>query len=383
MNPNSYQDSRLINILSLEKQYQLILNQYEQAYQTYINLLNNNVQTIVTNYNIEAGQGKNCSGSGSSGRFPDGMWEKNVGYYPQKQCKAICDENPYCSGYNLGAKDSNDNFSCSIFADTNTQVINKPNANGCYRKKNFVKPSNLSTTNIQQQFNNNNKFAEFISIPGKNFWGTAPLNQGTVDSLEQCESMCISDLNCTGATFQSSNNICFTRAGMAEIVNGKSTDYALIPQVRQILNTLQNLNNQLLGINQQIDTHMEALYPIAEKDKADKNAKQLELNDSYSKLLEEKYEIMTSLQEYETLEKENDINSLTVNQQNIMYKFWTLLAIFLLAIIFQVIFKLNGSSFIYWIMTVLSIMIFISLDWWSLIPIILLPFLFKLIYYPS
>ena len=99
--------------------------------------------------------------------------------------------------------------------------------------------------------------------------------------------------------------------------------------------------------------------------------------------MEEKDDIMTSLQDYENLEKEYEDNSLSVNRENILYKFWSLLAILLLAITFKVIFKVNGSSFIFLIFTVLAVIISLSFDWWSLIPIILLPFLFKMIYYPS
>lgn len=610
MNPisNSNQqkeDSMLISILSLEKQYQQTLNQYEQAYQTYINLLSNNLQTVVSDYDKIAGPGSVCSGS--STWFPDGMWEKDAGYLPEDQCRVLCDENPYCSGYNLGAKKTNGTFSCKLFAETNTQVTNQANANGCYRKKQFVKPSTVTTTiqgygiigigldgkdyykpsltdswqrlnndygndliacavnpannkyyilntkkeiytknsytdygsiyipgscceismtfspdgsislmvgtdgniwkapannlsndtpflrpksghtcisvainpngkvfyvssdfgvytnnssynnpsenwtlithsccvksiafapdgtmigvgtdnklytkqpndnysgfwvqvpggaccvtsiatirnsttssstNIPSQFRatSNNKVAEFISIPGKNYWGKAPLSQGQVNSIQDCENMCASDINCSGATFQSSNKVCFTRTGMSEVVNGQSSDYALIPQVRQMLNTLKNLNDQLLNINQQIDTQIQALYPIAQQDQIKKNAKQLELNDNYAKLMEEKADILTSLQDYENLEKEYEDNSLNVNRENILYKFWSLFAILLLAITFKVIFKVNGSSFIFLIFTVIAIIITLSFDWWSLIPIILLPFLFKMIYYPS
>jgi len=614
MNPisNSNQqqeDSMLISILSLEKQYQQTLNQYEQAYQTYINLLSNNLQTIVSDYDLlkdsNGSSNTYCRGAG----WNQNGWPKMAGSLPQDQCRVLCDENPYCSGYDISRRDRNGNYDCALFNTTNLspQPTTDGTNYGCYRKKNFVSPSTVTTTregygiigigldgkdyykpsltdswqrlnndygndliacavnpannkyyilntkkeiytknsytdygsiyipgscceismtfspdgsislmvgtdgniwkapannlsndtpflrpksghtcisvainpngkvfyvgsdlgvytnnssynnpsenwtlithsccvkaiafapdgtmigvgtdnklytkqpndnysgfwvqvpggaccvtsiatirnsttststNIPDQFRatSNNRVAEFISIPGKNFWGRAPLSQGQVNSIQDCENMCASDPNCSGATFQSSNKVCFTRTGMSEVVSGQSSDYALIPQVRQMLNTLKNLNDELLNINQQIDTQIQALYPIAQQDQADKNAKQLELNDNYAKLMEEKDDIMTSLQDYENLEKEYEDNSLSVNRENILYKFWSLLAILLLAITFKVIFKVNGSSFIFLIFTVLAVIISLSFDWWSLIPIILLPFLFKMIYYPS
>ena len=74
------------------------------------------------------------------------MWEKTPGNYPQNGCQALCDENPFCYGYNLGIKNSIGNPRCSIFADTGAKPMNQGGANGCYTKKNFVRPSSSRNT---------------------------------------------------------------------------------------------------------------------------------------------------------------------------------------------------------------------------------------------
>jgi hypothetical protein len=235
----------------------------------------------------------------------------------------------------------------------------------------------------QIKASNNNALAEFSAIPGKNYWGASALKEGAVSSLQDCETMCASDINCSGATFQSDKNYCYTRTGESELVTGKDTDYALIPQIRQSLLALNDLNIKLLDLNQQITAELVNLYPIAKQDQADKNEKQRELNETYAKLLGEKGIINDNLQQYQTLEQEYENNSLMVNQHNLLLKFWSIFALVLLAITFKIVFNIQGSSFIFLMITVLLIAIFLSLDWWSLIPVILLPLLFKLIYYPS
>jgi hypothetical protein len=248
---------------------------------------------------------------------------------------------------------------------------------------NTSKTSTSVNSQAPTQISNGNALAEFTALQGKNFWGSGPLNEGTVSSLQDCETMCASDVNCSGATFQSDKNYCYTRTGEGDIVTGADTDYALIPQVRQSLISVLSLNNQLLDINQQIQAQLDNLYPIAKKDEAAKNAKQLQLNINYARLFKEKSLIEVRLQDNETLEQEYLNNTLLVNQTNILLKFWSLFALVVLAITFKIVFKVKGSSFIFLIITTLLIMIFLSLDWISLIPIVLLPLLFKMIYYPS
>lgn len=245
--------------------------------------------------------------------------------------------------------------------------------------------TSTTSTNIptQVKFSNNNALAEFSRNQGKNFWGASALKEGAAASIEECESMCASDINCSGATFIGDKNYCYTRTGEGELVIGADNDYALIPQIRTSLMILQKLNTQLLNLNQQIESEMSSLFPIAKADQAAKNDKQRELNQAYLQLLEEQVMVAEQLSEFETAEQEYENNSLMVTQQNLLLKFWSIFAIVVLAILFKVIFKVQGTSFIFLILTVLLILIFFSLDWWSLIPIILLPLLFKMIYFPS
>jgi hypothetical protein len=114
-----------------------------------------------------------------------------------------------------------------------------------------------------------------------------------------------------------------------------------------------------------------------------KNEKQRELNTNYAKLIGEQTLIKTHLQDVGTLEIEHENNTLMVNQHNLLLRFWAILALVVLAITFKFVFQVKGSSLIFLMITILLIAVCLSLDWWSFIPVILLPFLFKMIYYPS
>lgn len=603
------QNTSLINISTLESEYQTLLNQYEQAYQFYINVLNKYEQNAVSNYELL----KTSNGSSNTYCRGDGWnqpgWPKMVGYYPKEQCQALCEENPYCGGFDITRKDKNGNYDCALYNISNLSPVYSPEGYGCYKKKNFNAPYkqtiqkfsyaivgigtdgldyyrphlnapwqrlnndtgrdliccavnpvnnnffianksfncaykkkysdytftaipgsccekgisispdgkfivmigaydnqlygcpldgfitgaphylennpnqweyckavaispqgqvfvvgsdsslymkdsyltlkttlwkyvsgscclialsfapdgtlvgvgtdgqlwtkqpdngytgnwtlvpnsgnvisigiiNTSTTEIntvypqQTTISNNNQIADFVSLKGRNYWGSGSLKQSQVQSIEDCKSMCASDMNCTGATFNSDRNYCYTRTGEGDLVTGNSNDYALIPAKRQALLSLQIINNKLLNVVQQLNLEFKKLEPKVEQNQQNKNKKQKILLDNYSKLLEEQQIIDDSLNDYQSLEKENENHYLLVNQKHIVFKFWALFAFILLAIIFKVVFKIEGYSFIFLIITILVVMILLSIDWWSLIPIVFLPLLIKMIYFP-
>jgi len=377
-------NSSIIQLQTLEKEYAVVLGEYQEANENFMHLLQDEKKTGIKNYSQVIGSGGICSGS--SQLFPDGTWEKNTGNFPIKQCEDLCNENAYCAGYNLGSLDSNNNPQCILFSDPDSIPVNSTSGEGCFKKNNFQIPISGDSSTQQQVNTNTNNInlpTEFATLQGRNYWGTSPLKSSVVATMDDCKTMCASDLNCTGATFQGATNFCYTRSGENELTIGADTDYALIPKIRQSLLIMKNLNNKLININQQINVQMQSLIPIAKEEEANKNEKQRELNLFYEELLQQKTIIDENLIENNTFFKENENNSLVVNQQGILLKIWSLFALFLLALTLKIIFNIKGSSFIFLIITVCIIMVLLSLDWWSLIPIIILPLLFKLIYFPS
>ena len=183
--------------------------------------------------------------------------------------------------------------------------------------------------------------SSFIALKGRTYWGTNGLKETAMQTVEECESMCASDTNCTGATFNSSKRYCWTRGGDGTLTIGKTNDYAIVPKIRQNLIVLKNLNQRLLDINAKINAEINTIYPIAKQDVVLKNKKQVELENYYSLLLNEKIELEKSLQEYETIEEQYENNFLNTVSQNTSLRLWT---IFMLIILIVTIKKLSGTS---------------------------------------
>ena len=120
---------------------------------------------------------------------------------------------------------------------------------------NYTKNLNTNTAN--------DGVTQFATLKGRTYWGQYGIQEKSVKTVNECESMCASDLKCTGATFNPSKRYCWTRGGDGNITNGTDTDIAIIPESKQNLIILKGLNEKLISINTKINNELAILYPIA------------------------------------------------------------------------------------------------------------------------
>jgi hypothetical protein len=95
---------------------------------------------------------------------------------------------------------------------------------------------------------------DYISIKGKQWWGTGELKTESVETENECIALCETDEKCSGATFNSKEKMCWTRSGDSEIVDDdeSGTDYALIKKLKYHMTLLKSLNLKLLELNEKI-----------------------------------------------------------------------------------------------------------------------------------
>ena len=192
--------------------------------------------------------------------------------------------------------------------------------------------------NTLQTNNTNNTFA---ALPGRSWWGQNGLKEGTVDTQEECENMCATSENCSGATFNPSKRYCWTRSGEGVLSPGIDTNYALIPKQKSDLIIMQGLNDKLISLNEQITNELTTINPQVKLQDKNKNMKQQELSVTYNKLLEQKLEMERQLEEYSSVEEENMEQGAYAGQQNLSYRFWILLTILVIIITLR---KMLGKS---------------------------------------
>ena len=173
---------------------------------------------------------------------------------------------------------------------------------------------------------------EFTSFKGRTWWGTGSVSQGTTTTQQECETMCANSENCSGAIFNPVKRYCWARTGDGPITVGETDDYALIPKQKASLIVMQSLNDKLLSINQQISTELKNINPEVKAQMNKNITQQTQLDNSYQSLLEQKMEMAKQLQEYTSLEQENENQTLFVNQKSISMRFWVLITAIILLI---------------------------------------------------
>jgi hypothetical protein len=180
-------------------------------------------------------------------------------------------------------------------------------------------------TTLKTSTSNSNSTIKFAALKGRTWWGTGSLSEGAVNTKKECETMCANSSQCSGATFNPVKRYCWTRTGDTSITVGETDDYALIPKQKAALIVMKTLNDKLLSINKKIAVEFKNINPEVEQQMKDKDIKHQELNKSYQSLLEQKLEMEKQLQEYYSIEQENENQSLYANQQSTSMRFLILI----------------------------------------------------------
>ncbi len=190
----------------------------------------------------------------------------------------------------------------------------------------------------------------YVSYSGSAWWGNGTiLNEGSVDTPEQCQDMCTNSSGCTGTTYNSEKQYCWVSSGQGNVVPGIDSDEAQLPMMQDKLRNLKSINEQLQDLNKKLLDILSQLAPQYDSDKKSMSAKQEILESKYTELTDQQGHLLLLLKETETLEEQYNNNNLVLNQQNAMFKIWLFIVILLLAWVIKLFItptKINNGVFI-------------------------------------
>lgn len=200
---------------------------------------------------------------------------------------------------------------------------------------------------------------KFVALKGRTWWGSSGLKEGTVANQTECENMCASDTKCTGATFNPVKKYCWTRTGDGRLSTGEDNDYALLTKQKSALELTNSLNAKLITINNEITTLLKDMNPHVIEQKQEINYKQGQLDKSYKNLLKNKFDMEKQLQEYHSIDQENEKQSLFVSQKNTLLRFWVLITCLVLLFTIR---KMYGAErlpflFVFWLLVVIIMLV--------------------------
>ena len=220
---------------------------------------------------------------------------------------------------------NSENHSCCV---TSITTVSNPNYNS----------SNFNTTTAPD-FSINSP--PLTTMPGKAFWGSGSQSVTTGGTQEQCQALCSSTTNCSGATYNPTAHgqpMCWLRTGEGQVVPALDSDVAIIPEAQKYLLIIEAINNKLISTNQQIQNVINQSQPVYNSMKTEGQEKNKELIQNYMKLVVERERIAETLKSYEDLDKSEQQGQMRVTQKQYSY---ILLSIIAIGVIF-ILYKFSG-----------------------------------------
>jgi hypothetical protein len=216
-------------LISLETEYSIVLKMYEEAYKNYSETLKNSVAIVEED---PCGSFASTSTNISQACY-DKIW-KDVGCTTKAP---VMQPNDWISNQTLDGVKTDSNLWATLDTDHHRQ--------GCYGTTAGKQPADGS---------------EFATLKGYTFWGKKGISSETSTSESDCATKCANTKNCTGATFNTSRQLCWIRNGDGEINPGLSDDYAIVSALKKQAFTLQKLNERLTELNSEIMAEMGTLF---------------------------------------------------------------------------------------------------------------------------
>jgi hypothetical protein len=205
----------------------------------------------------------------------------------------------------------------------------------------------------------------YVLVPSKVFWGTGALEQKSVSTIDACVAMCSADTKCTGATFDSSAKSCWTRSGNAGLVSGNTTQTAIVSELVNAANTLDTLNNKLLGLLKKMnDINKTTTVNLQLKTDDSVSTNNIYLGKRFESLMADRENINNILKEYGEINVKNQDQTMYLYQNQSSYMLWSLLTIiFIIIVVKLVVFPnitFNWIRFFIWTIIVSSLLVLVS-----------------------
>jgi hypothetical protein len=183
-------------------------------------------------------------------------------------------------------------------------------------------------------------------IQGSTFWGTTSVGQTSGGSLQDCVASCSSTPGCTGATYNQYNHNCWLRGGSGTITPGvgvsSDSDFAIVPRSKQLLQIMNTVNEELTGLNKQIQRKLETLPNVYATQVQERNMKDNDLKIQYTKLEEDRKTIKNKIDEYQSLENNQDSSIAYITKNYVT--FFVLLGIVIIGVIVLAMFTLPKNT---------------------------------------
>jgi hypothetical protein len=177
----------------------------------------------------------------------------------------------------------------------------------------------------------NSDNTNFKTVNNSAFYGQQQINTLNNTDIDNCQTACLSNTSCSGATFNTLSNNCTLSSGTGNIVQQQKSK-AIVKEAMYYSYQLQNLNAKLLDVNKQMLDSSNKNYNDFQKSQQQSIEQENTMNNNYQTLIDERAQIEKMIREYETLNSALENGNIVVTSNYYSYialSFITILLIFL------------------------------------------------------
>jgi hypothetical protein len=188
------------------------------------------------------------------------------------------------------------------------------------------------TSTYQNYINSlNSAKNSLITVPDTSYVGEKNFSVINNSSLHGCQKSCLTETNCSGATFNNNASSCTLSSGTGNIFSTPQST-SIVQQALYYSYQLQLLNTQLLSINQQMMTATNDSLNTFQETQQQNQQKEVILSNNYQTLLQERLEIDKMIRQFETLNEAYDNGNINVTSHYYFYIVLIFVVVFLIGL---------------------------------------------------
>jgi hypothetical protein len=184
-----------------------------------------------------------------------------------------------------------------------------------------------------------------ITVPDTSYVGENNYSVINNSTLDNCQTSCVTDTNCSGATFNNNASSCTLTSGTGSIFSTPQST-GIVQEALYYSYQLQLLNAQLLSLNQQMMTTTNSSLNTFQETQEQNQQKEQILHSNYQTLTQERFEIEKMVREFETLNAAYENGNINVTSYYYFYIVLIFVVVFLIGLFmrFSLLTRDNGGD---------------------------------------
>ena len=183
--------------------------------------------------------------------------------------------------------------------------------------------------------------SQYIILTNTFYGQNALVAPSQTNNIASCTNQCSANSSCTGANFVNGST-CLLMKDVNGELSAKQSSNAIVPQEVYYLNTLKQLNQQLLNLNTNLTQQINKGQPIYDKQVEERQKQSEILDTNYKSLVDERYKIEKQLKEFDDINEAQTNSTLIVDKNYAVYKY--LIFAFIIIVLIMMTLPSNVSN---------------------------------------